>query len=185
MSVRFRGGGTVVAVWPTGRNRDPFFYLQHGRASINNVRQARDTFPDVGVVPVLSPLEDQEELLTAKYVRENLDGRLASRHFRNQLVLLQDEDDANDLDAFLEFATPWIPEVKIGVLDRHRGDKNLVLDLYYVEPGRRTKRRSSGLATESRFGCSYCCMSFAFVITMLWCLTSRTYSSIRTFNDDW
>jgi hypothetical protein len=140
LSVRFGGGGTVVAVWPTGRSRDPFFYLQQGRASINNVRQAREAFPDVGVVPVLSPVEDQEELLTPKYVRENLDGRLASRHFRNQLALLQDESEADDLNAFLAFATPWIPEVKIRSLDRHRGERNFILDLYYVEPGRRTEK---------------------------------------------
>ena len=137
LSVRFRGGGTIVAVWPTDSQGDPFFYLQQGRASINNVRQARDAFPDVGVVPILAPLDDQEELLTAKYVRENVDGRLTSRHFRNQLVLLQDE---GELDAFLEFTTPWIPELKIGALDRHRGDKNFILDLYYAEPGRRTEK---------------------------------------------
>lgn len=136
MSVRFRGGGTVVAVWPTGRNRDPFFYLQQGRASINNVRQARDAFPEVGVVPVLSPVEDQEELLTVKYVRENLDGRLASRHFRNQLMLLREEPEDEDLDAFLLFAAPWIPEIEIGSLHRHRGDRNVILDLYYTEPER-------------------------------------------------
>jgi hypothetical protein len=140
LSVRFRGGGTVVAVWPTGRSRDPFFYLQQGRASINNIRQARDAFPLVGVVPILSPVEDQEELLTPKYVRENLDGRLASRHFRNQLVLLQDEIEEDDLEAFLAFATPWIPEIKIRSLDRHRGERNDILDLYYVESGRRTEK---------------------------------------------
>jgi hypothetical protein len=141
LSVRFRGGGVVVAVWPVGTGGDPFFYLQQGRASINNVRQARDAFPDVGVVPVLSPVEDQEELLTPKYVRENLDGRLASRHFRNQLALLQEErNEDEDLEAFLAFANPWIPEVKIRSLDRHTGERNFILDLYYVEPGRRTEK---------------------------------------------
>jgi AAA domain, putative AbiEii toxin, Type IV TA system len=138
VSIRFRGGGTVVAVWPTARSRDPFFYLQQGHAPINNVRQARDAFPNVGIVPVLSPIEDQEELLTPKYVRENLDGRLASRHFRNQLLLLAGEPEDEDLEAFLAFATPWLPEIKIQSLDRHRGERNLILDLYYVEPGRRT-----------------------------------------------
>jgi energy-coupling factor transporter ATP-binding protein EcfA2 len=139
LSVRFRGGGTVVAVWPIGKNRDSYFYLQHGRASINNLRQARDVFPEVGVVPVLSPVEDQEETLTPKYVRENLDGRLASRHFRNQLLLL-DEPGKDDLDAFLAFAVPWVPEIKIGSLDQHQGDRNVILDLYYTEPGRRTEK---------------------------------------------
>lgn len=140
LNVRFQGGGTVTAVWPIEGSSDPFFYLQLGRASVNNVRQARDAFPEVGIVPVLSPVEDQEELLTPKYVRENLDGRLASRHFRNQLVLLEDENEDDDLEAFLTFATPWLPEVKIRSLDRHRSGRNLILDVYYVEPGRRTEK---------------------------------------------
>ena len=59
LTVRFRGGGVVMAVWPASNGGDPFFYLQQGRSSINTVRQARDAFPDVGVVPVLSPVEDQ------------------------------------------------------------------------------------------------------------------------------
>lgn len=139
LTVSFRGGGTAVAVWPLGS--EAFFFLQHGRASVNNVRQARDAFPDIGLVPVLSPVEDQEELLTTKYVRENLDGRLASRHFRNQLLLLGEQADENeDINAFLAFATPWLPEIKIRGLGRHQGDRNAILDLYYVEPPRRTEK---------------------------------------------
>ena len=128
-------------------------------------------------------VEDQEEALTAKYVRENLDGRLASRHFRNQLVLLSEEwDDDEDFSAFLEYAAPWLPEIRLRGLDRHQGDRNTILDLYYVESGRRTRRRLSGLETASRFGCSSCCMFFACVIEMWLSLTSRTSSCTGTFS---
>jgi hypothetical protein len=139
VTVRFRGGGVLTAVWPEGSD-DSFFYLQRGRASINNVQQARNTFPQIETIPVLAPVDNEEELLTPKYVRENLEGRLASRHFRNQLVLLDDEGSKEDFNAFIAFATRWTPELKIKGLDRHMGDKNMILDLYYTEPGRRSEK---------------------------------------------
>src|SRR5207253_782344 len=79
-------------------------------------------------------------LLTPKYVRENLDGRLASRHFRNQLLLLDEESRDEDFAAFRAFASQWTSEVKIRDLDQHRGDKNMILDLYYTEVGRRSEK---------------------------------------------
>jgi hypothetical protein len=136
----FDGGATVTAVWPKQRPDDQFFYLQQGRLSVNNVRQARDAFPDIGVVPVLAPVDTDEESLTAKYVRENLDGRLASRHFRNQLAVLRDEPAADDLDAFLTFASPWIPEMRIKALRSHVGGRGEELDLYYTDRGRRAEK---------------------------------------------
>ena len=136
MAVRFRNGATLTAVWPDDED-DGFFYLQLGRVSINNVRQARDAFPDIGTIPVLAPVENEEELLTPKYVRENLDGRLASRHFRNQLLLLNETPEGDDLDSFLDFAARWMPELKVRELGRHMGEKNFILDLYYTETGRR------------------------------------------------
>lgn len=140
LAVRFRNGGVLTAVWPEGRADESFFHLQLGSASINNVRQARDAFPEIGMITVLSPLENEKELLTPKYVREHLDGRLASRHFRNQLLILQDEPREEDLAAFLTFAAPWIPELAIGPLRRHMGEKELILDLYYKEPGRHSEK---------------------------------------------
>ena len=139
IAVRFRGGGVLTAVWPHDSD-DSFFYLQQGRASINNVRQARDAFPEIGTIPVLAPVESEEELLTPKYVRENLDGRLASRHFRNQLLLLDKESSKDDYDAFLAFTARWIPEIKVRDLDRHMGNKDMILDLYYTEAGRRSEK---------------------------------------------
>lgn len=136
----FDGGATLKAVWPVDGRSEPFFYLQLGRSSINTVGQARAAFPDVGVVPVLSPVDADEEVLTPKYVRENLDGRLASRHFRNQLELLRDEATDEDLDAFLTYAAPWIPEMKIRSLHQHVGDRKAILDLYYADAGRKADK---------------------------------------------
>ncbi len=140
ITVRFDAGATLRAVWPPEGSGDPFFYLQQARSSINNVRQARDAFPEIGLIPVLAPVDVGEELLTSKYVGENLDGRLASRHFRNQLVLLREETGGDDFEAFLNFASPWIPEMKMRGLTEHIDGKKLILDLYYADAGRRAEK---------------------------------------------
>jgi predicted ATPase len=139
LSVGFSNSAVITAVWPEDGTGDPFFYLQQGHASINNIRQARDAFPDIGVVPVLSPIDSHEELLTPKYVRDNLDGRLASRHFRNQLRLLQ-EHGGDEYKAFLDFLAPWLSEIRLRSLRQHYGERNAILDLYYRESGRRAEK---------------------------------------------
>jgi predicted ATPase len=137
----FSGGATLRAIWPADESGgEPFFYLQAGRSSVNNVGQARDAFPDIGVIPVLAPVDADEEVLTAKYVRENLDGRLASRHFRNQLALLTEPSSEERLVDFLNFASPWIPEMRIRALSQHLGQKDMILDLYYTDSGRRSEK---------------------------------------------
>jgi hypothetical protein len=139
MSLRFQGGSVLTAVWPADTD-DSFFYLQSGRASINNLRQARDAFPEIGTVPVLSPVDTHEEMLTPKYVRENVDGRLASRHFRNQLYLLAEDKLASGFDAFRAFAHQWTPEMRIKSLRTHSERGRAVFDLYYTEAGRRAEK---------------------------------------------
>jgi hypothetical protein len=45
------------------------------------------------------------------------------------------------LDAFIEFASPWLPELRIRDLVTRYGEKDdLELDLFYVEPGRRAEK---------------------------------------------
>ena len=100
----------------------------------------REVLPTVGVVPVLAPADHSEELLSEKHVRENLDGRLASRHFRNQLYLLKAEPAkalGTRLDEFKAFAEPWITELELEDLNLRRGDGKTSFDLNYREPGSR------------------------------------------------
>ena len=87
--LRFKQQRALTAVWPQGESATPFFYLQSDGSSVHTAQDAR-AFPEMGIVPVLFPVDQTEALLTAKYVREHLDGRLASRHLRNQLWLLRD-----------------------------------------------------------------------------------------------
>jgi energy-coupling factor transporter ATP-binding protein EcfA2 len=138
--LRFTDRRTLTAVWPPGDQPTPYFYLQSSGLSVHTAQDAR-VFPQMGLVPVLSPLDQTEALLTPKYVRENLDGRLASRHLRNQLWLLQESNDPHeDLDAFISFMQPWLPELRLRDLITHYGDRDMELDLFYTEPGRRSEK---------------------------------------------
>jgi hypothetical protein len=67
----------------------------------------------------------------------NLDGRLASRHFRNQLYLLgrPSRGEEPQLNEYISFAQAWTPEIEIVELDA--GGQ---LNLYYREPARRSEK---------------------------------------------
>jgi hypothetical protein len=137
--LRFGPQTALTAVWPVEtRDSTPFYYLKAQGTAVHTSREAAERFPSIGIVPILSPVDHLESVLTPKYVRENVDGPLTSRHFRNQLLLLHEEDDEDeDIDAFVEFAKPWVPELTIRDLVTRRGERGQELDLFYVEPGSR------------------------------------------------
>jgi len=159
IDLRFKGVGTLRVVWP-GSTDDfesevPFFYIEMGNGmQLHRPTQVKASFPDLGVIPLLSPIERSEPILEPRYVRRNLDGRLASRHFRNQLSLLLNQmtPEGTIYDEFLEFASPWIPELELGRPTNHMGEKELELDLYYREAGSRLVFRgyAAGLSWVSR-----------------------------------
>jgi hypothetical protein len=149
LSARFDGGARVVAVWPADAelgpdNSDqgePFFYL-----NVDDKRQplrpldVRAGFPALGVIPALSPIEHSEQVLDRSYVRQEAEGRVVSRHLRNHLWLLQQEDCdgfPNRMEEFRAFAAPWLPEVEFRAPEvRSVLGAGQMLDLYYREPDR-------------------------------------------------
>jgi predicted ATPase len=146
IELQFAGQHRLRAVWPAQEEESEgpgaetgFFYLEHpdGRQP-TRPKEVRESFPPVGLVPVLSPVEPNEEVLTEAYVRKNLDARLASRHFRNQLLLLKTEweDSSPRLDQFLDFAARWVPEVRVKELVQSVTD----LDLYYEDATSRVEK---------------------------------------------
>ncbi len=116
--VTFASGCSVTAAWPEGDDAQPFFYLTtDGVRQPTSIREVARTFPHIGVVPKLVPLEMEERLLDDRTVKRGLHSHLASRHFRNQLYLLR----GGNLDAygatlneFRDFAAEWLPETLIG-----------------------------------------------------------------------
>ena len=140
MTLTFGNKAELAVVWEVGQQG--FFYLRHDDVGLHEPRAVREVFPSVGIVPVLSPIDPQEELLTEKHVRANLDGRLASRHFRNQLGLLDREwgEHGTELEAFKAFAKPWLSELQLGDLRRSYGAPRAALDLFYKEIGSKAEK---------------------------------------------
>ena len=124
----------------------PFFYfLGDNGAQPARPSDARRLLPQIGVVPSLKPLNQQEQVLSEPYVRQNLDTHLASAHFRNQLVLLGPPNfhswRARLYEKFVEFAEPWLPEIAISMI-RTRAVPGAIteLDVFYTEPDRRAEK---------------------------------------------
>ena len=83
----FDGGGELVATWTVGTIRAEFF-VRNKDVTLRQPKAVRMAFPDVGLVPVLSPIDHDEEPLSDKHIHANIDGRLASRHFENPAVFV-------------------------------------------------------------------------------------------------
>jgi hypothetical protein len=167
LKTRFAGGAVLEAVWPVEEDGGFFYVLNSDSVNLMRAGAVREVLPSVGVVPVLAPADHSEELLSEKHIRANLDGRLASRHFRNQLHLLEleaSDDHANRLEEFKAFARPWITELELTSLDLRTGGGRTSFDLNYKEPGSRIEKEVFWRVTASRSGSSYSCTCFGFAI---------------------
>ncbi len=112
----FANGSRLRATWPTSDGGSPWFYLLN--PSGKNVRtpaEVRQVLPIVAVIPPISPVERRETLLDAGYVRESMNTRLASRHFRNELWLSATGRLAGVVwQEWKDFSQRWLPEVELG-----------------------------------------------------------------------
>lgn len=140
LELTWEDGPQLTAVWPeeAGEELSPFFYLdkQPGMA-VRASAQVKMTFPPLGLIPILSPIEHTELLVEPQTVRRNITGRLSSRHFRNQLRLLA-EDQA--LPLFLEWAEPWLGDIRFDRLGQHMVPGGLALEAFYYESGSRVPK---------------------------------------------
>jgi hypothetical protein len=131
-----RSGAKLVAVWPKvddDESPQNFFYLENKPGlQVRDPVGAKTAFPLLGVVPILSPVEHTEGLRDDTYVRSSVTTRLSSRHFRNQLRLMQEDGSFGD---FCEYITPWLDGFEIDSFGHHFDETGMVLDVYYKEPG--------------------------------------------------
>jgi len=139
IEARLTNGVGVQVVWPIEAGNGEFFYCEPPSPSAQwTPLRVRESLPSIGVVPVVTPVERKEVVLTRKYLVRNLSTRLASRHFRNQLELLRSEPSdayANRLAEFHAFCAQWLPEVVLAIdapLSRPTNE-GIELDLFYRE----------------------------------------------------
>jgi predicted ATP-dependent endonuclease of OLD family len=136
LKVTFASDARLEAIWPIDENPAGYFITRSLDVTLRQPSDVRREFPEIALVPVLAPVEHAEELLSDKYVRANLDSRLASRHFRNQLQALRNQRSENHIDRlaeFLAFAQPWVPELELGQLKLAMSGDGSGLDFYYQE----------------------------------------------------
>lgn len=141
LELTWKSGAKLVAVWPAeigDESSEAFFYLlQPSGLPAKNQAQVRAAFPPLGIMPILSPVEQAEKLLADDYVRANIAGRLSSRHYRNQLRLLMQE---GALDAFLEWAKPWLGDMAFDTLSSAHLEEGTVVEAFFFETGSRVPK---------------------------------------------
>lgn len=142
LELEWKSGARLTAVWPAEQDDDeqgdPFFYLtQPSGYPVWTPAQARASFPPLGVIPILSPVEYAEKLLDDNYVRQNTAGRLSSRHFRNQLRLMQK---SGELEGFLDWAKPWLGDLSFDRLAQHSSNEGYVVEAFLYEAGSRVPK---------------------------------------------
>lgn len=142
LELNWKSGARLVGIWPEeiDESADPFFYLERKLGMpVRDVKQARDEFPPLGIIPILTPIDHSESQLQDSYVERNVSGRLSSRHFRNQMRLLKESGKIED---FLAFAEPWLGGISLKNFRQHlgSGSEGIVLDVYYTEPGSRIEK---------------------------------------------
>jgi ABC-type thiamine transport system ATPase subunit len=137
----WKSGAKLTVVWPEepsdGSSPEPFFYLtQPSGYPVLQVKQARDAFPALGIIPILGPTEHEERLLDDRYVRQNVAGRLSSRHFRNQLRLSA----GDELDSFFEWAELWLGELTFDGLGQHMSAQGAIVEAFIREADSRVPK---------------------------------------------
>lgn len=138
LELRAKGGVVLRAVWPSvNTDTPPFFYLTGpGGVRLSMPKQVKTSFPTLGTIPVLTPVDPHETVLTPAHVRKNRSSHLASRHFRNQLTLLSEKPSVTHIDAldeFIDFAQVWLSELELERPARRPISGNLELDVFYRE----------------------------------------------------
>ena len=119
-------GNSVVLKIPQGG--DIQLYLKSDVSPQKNSSFLRNQFPlDIVIVPTLSPLEQNEELVQQATVEKNRYSRLASRNFRN-FWLHKTNDEFQDFADLVEIGWPGIRLMKPEI---ERGGARPVVRMYF------------------------------------------------------
>jgi hypothetical protein len=130
----------LTAAWPNvSDNEDGFFFVKDSDVTLRRPSEVRQCLPRIAVVPVLEPLDIDERPLSDSQISSNLDSRLASRHFRNQVAYLSRKHGSDELERYIDYVHLWTPEIEL--LSPPSGVGKI--DIYYTEEGARHPREIS------------------------------------------
>lgn len=103
-------------------------YLKTELQAQKNTRFLRDQFPlDLAIVPTLSPLEQNEELVQQETVERNRYGRLASRNFRNFWLHRTEAE----FEAFADLVELGWPGIRVQRPEIEQGGQRPVVRMYF------------------------------------------------------
>ena len=143
IQLKWAGSSSCNVVWPEAAEEDdddpPAHFFLADRTGVQPSRPAevRQAYPSLGIVPPLGPVENVEQLLSEKYVRANVSGRLSSRHLRNQLWLMER---AGKFSEFRDFVNMWTDEIQLAEVALDKYSNPPALDVFYTEGRRRHER---------------------------------------------
>lgn len=135
-------GVRIMIVWPENDfeevNSGGTLVIKPGSKSAESSPRdiAINVIPEINVIPRLTPLDDQELLVSEDTFRKRIKSGRSSRYFRNALKRLG----SREFDEFNEFIKTLTPEVSSLEISSTPNSKGTDLDLYYVEGETRRER---------------------------------------------
>ena len=142
LTLTFKNNAKLYAVWPEADDEDPYFYLEHIEGiQPPSIAVIRNQYSSIGIVPTLTPVEQDERVLSEEHIEANLGTRLVSKHFRNQLYYMRVSSESN-YDEFIDYLLANTYEIEAASLVDSYPGGNHVLDLYLRECHKPTPRRS-------------------------------------------
>ncbi|MBL3611133.1 ATP-dependent nuclease [Rhodovulum sulfidophilum] len=126
ISIKLENGNSFVIAAP---NDGPLeCYLKTELQPQKNTKFLRDQFPlSLMIVPTLSPLEQNEELVQQETVERNRYGRLASRNFRNFWLHKTEAE----FEAFADLVELGWPGIRVRRPEIERGGQRPVVRMYF------------------------------------------------------
>ena len=126
ISLKLENGNSFII---TASNDDPLeCYLKTELQARKNTRFLRDQFPlSLVIIPTLSPLEQNEELVQQDTVERNRYGRLASRNFRNFWLHKTEAE----FEAFADLVELGWPGIRVQRPEIERGGQRPIVRMYF------------------------------------------------------
>ena len=139
LELKYSSGATLKIVWPVDGG-EGFFWIHdpNGPTTVTPAK-AKELLTPIGIVPTITPVEYDESRRDPAYIRQRVETRLASRHFRNHLSELKSSS-PQDYDRLIKFLLENTPELTTIEVRNDYRDGDAWIDLFYNDVGSRTDK---------------------------------------------